>query len=717
MRRCILAFASFVLLEAFLLSASVLAAVDFFPLNELKAGMKGIGKTVVRGTKIETFDVEIIDILPNGGFDGGPLILARFSGPVIELSGGIAAGYSGSPVYINGKLLGAVSSGEPFSDWHIGGITPISSMLSALPRRREIDYSKNTVIPEPKAGPPRFSASPINSEGSKLTEPPKTDEGGIGKRLMVPLYAPLVVNGASPKAVSLLKKALENNPYLKVISDLGSAGAVGKGLLQESTQESPLAPGDAIAVPLIAGDIELSAIGTLTYIDEMGQILAFGHPLLLSGDASYPIGKAYIAYTQKSFEEPFKTGFRLNSLGAITRDRLSAVGGLLGEKADTLPVTLQIYDVDTGKSRQFKVEIIRDTDIFETLVGFAVTEAFVRVVDMLKGGTVRIEFAINGVGLKEPLKRVNYFYDAFSPVDIIWDELIPLTSLLNNNIYREVKITELSVKIDFTRNRVNASIDDAKLLTEETKKKELAKKEEEKQAGNEAEGAEGATEEQAPAEQEEPEKDEDSAPKEQIGQALQGQQQEPLAPGGGPEAYPEGAPPVPPKTVHPGETIEVEVRLQPYRQEPVIQKVYVVIPEDFPTGPTNIWVHGGGSLISVMNEFGGKGRVLLGTGRFFDVDSSIHDLDKIIEKALSTPLNNEVVITIPKPVQPAPEGKQDASASSDEKKDEEEEREFRVTLPTNWVIYNQKVLPINVQPKTQKNQQKQKNEEEEQQES
>jgi hypothetical protein len=177
------------------------ASVEFFPLQDLKVGMKGTGLTVVRGSNPESFDVEIIDVMPHEGFDGGALILAKFSGPVIEFSGGIAEGYSGSPVYIRGKLLGAVSSAIPYSDTHIGGITPIESMLSALPNRHRADYSGNTVVPEPRR---KLQLYFLDSwEEAKEHNEQKTEAQPMAA---VPLVAPLVARGLGAQSLEAIRE-------------------------------------------------------------------------------------------------------------------------------------------------------------------------------------------------------------------------------------------------------------------------------------------------------------------------------------------------------------------------------------------------------------------------------------------------------------------------------------------------------------------------------
>jgi hypothetical protein len=145
-------------------SPATLSGVEMFPLADLRQGMQATGYTVIRGTEIQSFNVEVLELVPDGGFDGGPMILARFCGPVVDFSDGIAGGYSGSPVYIDNKLVGAVSMAIPFTDTHIGGITPISSMVKSLPDSEELDYSGNTVLP-----PAANSGTPLEDDGTVVS--------------------------------------------------------------------------------------------------------------------------------------------------------------------------------------------------------------------------------------------------------------------------------------------------------------------------------------------------------------------------------------------------------------------------------------------------------------------------------------------------------------------------------------------------------------------
>lgn len=678
-----LALAAAVLVIA--VSVAAYASVEFFPLSQVKAGMKGIGKTVIRGTAVETFNVEILDIIPDGGFDGSAIILAKFSGPVIDSSNGIAEGYSGSPVYINGKLLGAVSSAIPYSDTHVGGITPIESMLAALPNRYRGDYKANTVVPAPIAqrkprfieqGPPEGSTAPQQPpEGQPLS--------------LVPLSAPIVVSGLSANSMRILEKAVGNSPYLHLASVGGAGeGASGlrKGLLSGKDADAQLKAGDAAGVSLMTGDIDISAIGTVTYVDDNGQVLMFGHPFNMAGEIDLPLQKAYVAYTYTSIERAFKVGFTLHPVGAAKQDRAAAVGGLLNATPDMVPFKITINDIDMGVTREFNVAVTRDPSWFDSLAMTAFSEALVRTLNMQSGGTARMEFELEGVGLKEPLKRTNYFFSNMSPTDIVWEEMLPLASLLSNNIYREVKLAGMKVTVDFTRNRVNAAIDGAEMLLPGEKPKE--------QPAAEPMKAEAALQETTV-------EGDSSAPGggDSVGESsTEVQQQNQTSQDGVAGAAAPSSPAIAqPKTVHPGDMLRVIVRLQPYREKSVEQTIYFTLPSDFPEGPTSIIVHSGGGLLSIYNEFGGRGRYLLGMGTFVNVPVSLHDLDKIIEKALSTPLNNEIVVSILKPgVDPSGAQNAQASKAAD---DPNWEPDFHVSLPTKWVIYEEQMIPIIVAKK------------------
>jgi hypothetical protein len=707
-----------------LLCASFASAADApkldvptFALSDLKAGLKGTGYTVIRGTKIESFDVEVIDLVPDGGFDGGPMVLAKFSGPVVEFSNGIAAGYSGSPVYINGKLLGAVSSAIPLSDTHIGGITPIQSMLSALPDGETVDYSKNTVLPDSTN-----NGQPLDKNGNEISW---VDNAEVARQLndaqqaiggnhwsAVRCETPLLTSGLSPLVINQLKQnfGTHYSSLLNISSlPMGKAGDMGllagtgdaaagdtkPGLLLGGEkQEPPLKPGDAVSVSLVQGDLEVYAIGTVTYSDKEGRVLIFGHPMMQSGPTNMPLGKAYVTYTHKAVDRAFKEGVRLNTVGTLTKDQLCGCGGSFNVQPDMIPVRIKVKDVDRGTTHTMKLSVIRNPDITPSLIAGGMSEAVQRELDRQPGGTLKMSYYIEAAGLKEPLRRENYYSN---DTDVISDaafDLYPLTSLLETNIYRKVSVTKVEVLCEITRNRINASIDDAKIVTDSNKPSTAPA---------------GPGTPPAPGAQQEP-----TLPK---GQDKNNPLDDPSTPG---SAQPgQTAPVVPPvpnplaslPTFKPGDTIKVKVRLQPYRTDAVWREFQVKVPDDFPSGSTVLVVHGGGDLIS-MSEFGGKGRQLFGMGPMLSGEG--RDLDSLLDQVENWPLNNELVVTLVRPYDPSqaqqlgqgsstnptvamPGGAGGGVAAASEASDPDNPKnKVDAKYQMEWVIYNGFFLPVNI---------------------
>ncbi|MEZ5338169.1 MAG: SpoIVB peptidase S55 domain-containing protein [bacterium] len=661
--------------------------IPVFDLKDLKPGLSGKARTVIRGTKIEEFDVEVIELIPDGGFDGGPLILAHFTGPVVDHSNGIAGGYSGSPVYIDGKLLGAVSAAIPFTDTHVGGVTPISSMLAALPDVDEPDYGTNTVLPETEN-----SGIPIDEDGNVISYVDSLDQAmafndaarAAGRHAYQAVLAttPLYVSGVNHKVFGLyeeqMRDMLGSNLELIEKPSGSSAGeglflrqeSDGAGLLLESdTSGPPLVGGDAVAASLITGDIEMQAIGTVTYSDDKGRFLMFGHPFFGAGATNLPVSKAYITWTYSSSQRAFKDGVRLEpTLGTMTKDHGAACGGTFKLMPDMVPVKVKIKDIDTGRDQSFEFEVMKHPDWTPMLMAMAVNQAAAEVLDRQPKGTMKLSYHVEGTGLREPLRRVNYYSN---DLDVIGDgafEIMPLANLLQNNIYREVDMTRLNVMIEVTGNRINASIDNAEIISDESD-----------------EAAEGGDDPALP-----PAVSEDQELLEAMNGGLDPSQQ------GGEEQSEEGDPlmgqmmfeaghPMDqiPKFA-PGETIRVKVKLQPYRTDPIWREFHLTVPADFPSGNTTLIVHGGGDLVS-MAPLGGKGRSLFGMGPIIDITKQ--DFDDILDQIIEWPTNNELLITLVRPYDP---NAMAASLSGDEMPDEKYDEKYQM----EWVIYNGFQLPV-----------------------
>ncbi|MBN2083132.1 hypothetical protein JW859_13115 [bacterium] len=738
-------------------NAPQLTGVEIFPLADLQMGMKATAYTVIRGTKVESFNVEVLEVIPDGGFDGGPMILARFTGPVVDFSDGIAGGYSGSPVYINGKLVGAVSMAMPFTDTHIGGITPIEQMLKSLPDGEEIDYSDNTVLPETEN-----SGIPVDADGKVISYVHDYEAArqfndamaaaGIERFAAVPATTPVYFSGISPAVMELYRdklQALLGDRFTLMEMPVGRADDEGLFLredankpglfLHQTSNEPPLKGGDACAVSFVEGDIELAGIGTVTYADTDGRFLIFGHMMMGEGDTNFPIGLAYITWVHSSIQRAFKQGVRLNTLGTITKDHAAGCGGSFDIEPDMIPVRFKINDIDLGTTESMRFRVVRHRDYTPILLSMALSQAATELMDRRPGGTLKLSYHIEGVGLKEPMRRTNYFFDDSNVIMNGAFELMPIADLLTNNVYRDVEISKIEVLAEVTRNRINASIDEAELLPDKTDAEDESEESAEEQieeAGEDANIIEKIKtkileQEIQPEEEVQPEEVQPEDSESTIGRRM------PVAPSAeqapwlnrlrtqarprpqsrayrpdyrlqqnpNPQEEPEvivptdGAPveyitdEIP--TYHPGETIRVKVRLQPFRADTIWREFSIQVPEDFPSGSTMVYIHGGGDLMS-WSELGGKGRSLWGFGPI--IDTTDFDLDKIIEQIVDAPLNNELLVTLQRPYEYIDPTVIELDENGEQVNSDEEEPEPFVDekYQMEWVIYNSYALPVNI---------------------
>ena len=275
------------------------AATRFFPLSEVRAGLRGNGYTVFEGVIPEAFEVEILGVLRNSLGPGRDMILARLHGPKPEYTG-VVAGMSGSPVYIDGRLVGALSYriGQ-FSKEPIAGITPIQQMLE--------------VRDEPSPAP-RVAT-------------------GEGSPEMRAIESPLTFNGFSQEAVDRFGDRFRAMGLVPV-AGLG-------GMDASQAQPEALIPGSAVSAVLVDGDLSITGTCTVSYVDA-SRLLACGHPITQSGAVDMPMAKAQVVATLASPLNSFKIVNATEIAGAFTEDRASAILGRFGAHAEMIPVTIAI---------------------------------------------------------------------------------------------------------------------------------------------------------------------------------------------------------------------------------------------------------------------------------------------------------------------------------------------------------------------------------------
>ncbi len=344
------------------LLAAPRAQTSVITVDELRPGMVGVGRTVFAGDQLEDFKVHILGVLRNVIAPKRDLILARLEGGPLAKTG-IIAGMSGSPVYIDGRLLGAVSYAlGQFATEPIAGITPIGEMTdaTAMPAR------------SPGARPVSLSWPATPRE---LVDIWTRDLGRARPFVDDPAQA-LVVSGNSevsqrlgallrPIAVPLIASGFDAS----VLEPLGGAFAAGGFVTASSTaaqqqgdtsakRSRRLAPGDAVGVNLLSGDFELGATGTITHIDG-DRVYAFGHPLYNLGPTEFPMTSANVLVVLPSLLQSIKLASLGEVIGTLQQDRATAVAGRLGPGPSLIPMTITLNS-DRGPSRQFSFGLVRD---------------------------------------------------------------------------------------------------------------------------------------------------------------------------------------------------------------------------------------------------------------------------------------------------------------------------------------------------------------------
>lgn len=393
-------------------------AEEFMPVSEVREGMRGYAKTVVHGTELSTFDVEVMGVMKNKGATGGDLVLVRVSGPVIDESHGIAQGMSGSPVYIDGKLLGAVAYGFPQSEGRIGMVTPISDMIDLW----TIDDRRlPTLLPRP------------------------ADD-------LIPLSTPLMASGYSDDALLYMGGKLEEfhmEPIATAAADT------------DEDAPRPLEAGSSVAASMVTGDLKLGAIGTVTYVDGE-RMVAFGHPFMNKGTSDYFMHNSSIFTVIPSRNIPFKLGSVGAEIGAIDQDRGAGIAGIAGTTPAFTALHALARDRDTGSERNLNVRMIRDEALLPTLAATTVYNAVSNALDRRGEGSVELTYTLHPENpAQKPFTRSNLYWSKTDIAERSVDELYNVVKILGQNRFEAYPLRSIEVDLDVTKDRRTAQLLDA----------------------------------------------------------------------------------------------------------------------------------------------------------------------------------------------------------------------------------------------------------------
>ena len=412
-----------VALAVFMMSRSAFAMPEIMPLDKVKNGMHGTAYTIIDNTGvIESFNVEILGIMDNGK-GSAKKIMARATGAAIEKTGGVLQGMSGSPIYINGKLVGALSAGLKEMDPYTFFITPIENMLKIW----EMPDTKNI----------------------KLHKPIKKDADSE--------MATVFFSGFDSNGLNFLERELEPLGFKNFY--VASNSKDHNPIKRNATLE----PGGAFGVAVVCGDFMVGATGTVTAVDGK-KMLGFGHSFAHAGNVNFfMMDSEVIGSVSGENGNGIKVARVGNIIGRINQDREDGVAGVLGKFPSVIPIIVKVKDIYSGKIETYRAKIAYN-EILVPKLGTAIAySALSKTFDSLAESTVSVEFKIktNAVESGE-ISRKNMYYSQSDVGQLAMAELMQALNLICSNTTTEPEIYSIEVNVEMEAERRTASLVSAK---------------------------------------------------------------------------------------------------------------------------------------------------------------------------------------------------------------------------------------------------------------
>ena len=426
-------------LAGILLAVSAAAqSNELYPLEQVKPGQKGYGKTVFQGNKVERFDVEILGVLEK--FEPRrDLILVRVSGGRLDRTG-VFAGMSGSPVYIEDKLVGAVAYSFPFAKEPIAGVTPI---------QETVDVFKETHRLQSPPGPER-PRTDILLESAQLELPdylpplaPLEFEAelpglaGVSPFRLTRIATPVNTSGFSATAVDYFRETFRR---LGLVPVQGAGGGE-----TDDFSQAPLEPGSSINVELARGDVSLSASGTVTHISG-NKIYAFGHPFLNLGYTDMPMNQAAVLTIIPQLNTSHKVAAATRLVGAVKQDRATGIMGVSGSEARLIPVHLRVR-TSRNEDREYAYETIRDNFLTPFVLTFSVYSSLISSEKGLGDQTLRIKSTVSIADHPEVVFENNIARPSNNPVAAAVAAAAPAHLLLNSG-FEQLQVERVGIEIE-----------------------------------------------------------------------------------------------------------------------------------------------------------------------------------------------------------------------------------------------------------------------------
>ncbi len=430
------------------------SAVELFPLSELKEGMRGVARTVFRGSEPEEFSVEILGVLPGGIGPKQDLIVGKISGGSADRTS-VFAGMSGSPVYIDGKLVGAISYSFPFSKESICGITPIQQMIAIFeqkpagipkaPEPKTLSFAElaSTTLEYPgvlETGVAPLSGSVADSKLAAVTG-----------QAFQPIATPITFSGFSQRTLDAFA------PQLMRVGLMPVSAAGGTSAIQpmKPADATTLVGGDSVSMQLTRGDYSLAASGTVTFRNGE-KIYAFGHPFLSLGTSDLPMSESHVVTVIPNLNNSFKLAVPDAMVGSMTQDRATGVFGKLGQAPKMIPVTINLR-TSRGQSETLKFEVVKDDFLTPLLLNLTTYNALIANERGLGDSTIQLDGEILTKG-HEPIQLVKRFTGAQAAQMTAGAVAVPASALFRSR-FDDLDIESVVLNITSTDGSRTATLD------------------------------------------------------------------------------------------------------------------------------------------------------------------------------------------------------------------------------------------------------------------
>lgn len=446
------------------------AEVEFFPVKELQVGMKGFGKTVVSGRKIEKFDVEILGICSNNKINesaliNGKSILVKVSGDVIKKAGGIAAGMSGSPIYIDNKLVGGISSGWLMTDHTVGLVTPIEEMLeiwnypsdSKSKSGIKTGYLQKHHLDKPvKIGSKKIDTIIEAPYSLAKAVVPQTNEVVFSQAA-----TEIRIDDINKNRVSESIKARLNRKNVIVTDSKNNEDSTDMSGYFAIISPDYYEPGSSIGIQLARGDINVTTLGTLTH-REGERILGLAHSFLKKGNVSFLLTGAYIHHSFGSVQMPFKIGAPTEMLGTVEQDREKGISAVIGKLPTMIPVKIDVNDKTLGIEKSINYQIVKDASILSTVLDTTIMQALEGAIDREGPGTALMSISMDCSSKKGEnynFRRENLFYSKTDICQVLTNEVTSLVDMISESEFDEVLPTRILLKVEIENKRRTLTIE------------------------------------------------------------------------------------------------------------------------------------------------------------------------------------------------------------------------------------------------------------------